>query len=109
MIQNGNDLRDKYLRHDKKFPHMWCPGCGNGIVMGALLRAIDKSGLEKDDVESFISAKINQSHQELVAAFPSDYESVIEEYKSKCVNQDINNPPHMVIEREIRKHIEQDH
>ena len=50
MVQNGNNLRHKYLRHDKKFPHMWCPGCGNGIVMGSLLRAIDRSGLEKDEV-----------------------------------------------------------
>ena len=45
----------------------------------------------------------------LIDLRPEDYESVIEEYKSKCVNQDINNPPHMVIEREIRRHIEQDH
>ena len=52
-----------------------------------------------------------EEFQEKVTALidlrPEDYESVIEEYKSKCVNQDINNPPHMVIEREIRKHIEQ--
>lgn len=50
MSQNGNDIRRKYLRHNKKFPHMWCPGCGNGIVMGCLLRAIDRSGLDKDEV-----------------------------------------------------------
>jgi 2-oxoglutarate ferredoxin oxidoreductase subunit beta len=50
MMQNENDIRHKYLRHDKKFPHMWCPGCGNGIVMGSLLRAIERSGLEKDDI-----------------------------------------------------------
>ena len=37
-------LIHKYLRHDKKFPHVWCPGCGNGIVMGALIRAIDRTG-----------------------------------------------------------------
>ena len=36
------------------------------------------SGMNEDDVESFITAKLNQSHQELVAAFPSDYESVLE-------------------------------
>ena len=36
------------------------------------------SGMDEDDVESFITAKLNQSHQELVAAFPSDYESVLE-------------------------------
>jgi 2-oxoglutarate ferredoxin oxidoreductase subunit beta len=43
-------LTHKYLRHDKKFPHIWCPGCGNGIVLGSLIRAIDRSGLHKDDV-----------------------------------------------------------
>lgn len=44
------DLRQKYLRHDKKFPHVWCPGCGNGIVLGALIRAIDRIGLAQDDI-----------------------------------------------------------
>lgn len=39
-----------YLRHDKKFPHVWCPGCGIGIFLGALIRAIDRVGYEKDEV-----------------------------------------------------------
>jgi len=39
-----------YLRPTKKFPNVWCAGCGIGIVMGALIRAIDRIGLEKDDV-----------------------------------------------------------
>ena len=43
-------LRHEYLRHNKKFPHVWCPGCGNGIVMGALLRAIHRLDIEKDDI-----------------------------------------------------------
>jgi len=43
-------IRHEYLRHDKKFPHVWCPGCGNGIVMGSLLRAISKLRLSKDEV-----------------------------------------------------------
>jgi 2-oxoglutarate/2-oxoacid ferredoxin oxidoreductase subunit beta len=43
-------LIHKYLRHDKKFPHVWCPGCGIGIMLGALVRAIDKCGFAKDDV-----------------------------------------------------------
>ena len=43
-------LIHKYLRHDKKFPHIWCPGCGNGIVLGSLIRAVDKLGLSKDEV-----------------------------------------------------------
>jgi 2-oxoglutarate ferredoxin oxidoreductase subunit beta len=43
-------LIHKYLRHDKKFPHVWCPGCGIGIMLGALIRAIDRIGYEKDEV-----------------------------------------------------------
>ena len=43
-------LIHKYLRHDKKFPHVWCPGCGIGIMLGALIRAIDRIGYEKDGV-----------------------------------------------------------
>lgn len=50
MVQNVEEIRRKYLRHDKKFPHIWCPGCGNGIILGSLLRAIDAIGLEKDDI-----------------------------------------------------------
>ncbi|MEA2103481.1 MAG: thiamine pyrophosphate-dependent enzyme [Candidatus Cloacimonadota bacterium] len=40
----------RYLRHDKKFPHVWCPGCGNGTVLGDILRAIYHLGLTKDEI-----------------------------------------------------------
>ena len=40
----------EYLRHKKKFPHMWCAGCGIGIVMHAIIRAVDRLGLDKDEV-----------------------------------------------------------
>ena len=39
-----------YLRQTKKFPNVWCSGCGIGIVMSALLRAVDRLCLPKDDV-----------------------------------------------------------
>lgn len=38
---------DKYLR-ENKMPHMWCAGCGNGIVLQAILRAIEQQGLDQD-------------------------------------------------------------
>jgi len=38
---------DKYLRPGK-LPHIWCPGCGHGIVLKGLLRAIDACELEKN-------------------------------------------------------------
>ena len=40
----------QYLRHTKKFPNVWCSGCGIGIVMAALIRAVDRLGLNKNDV-----------------------------------------------------------
>ena len=39
-----------YLRPTKKFPNVWCSGCGIGIVMSALIRAISRLALEKDDI-----------------------------------------------------------
>jgi 2-oxoglutarate ferredoxin oxidoreductase subunit beta len=39
-----------YLRHKKKFPNMWCAGCGIGIVMHAIIRAVDRLGLDRDEV-----------------------------------------------------------
>jgi len=40
---------DKYLRAGK-LPHIWCPGCGHGVVLKSLLRAVDKTGWEKDNI-----------------------------------------------------------
>jgi len=40
---------EKYLRI-KKFPLIWCAGCGDGIVLKAMLRAIDRIGLNKDEI-----------------------------------------------------------
>ncbi len=40
----------EYLRHHKKFPHVWCAGCGIGIVMGSILRSVEKLELNQDDV-----------------------------------------------------------
>jgi len=55
--------------------------------------------------------KYDEFHQKVAALIdlpPEDYDVTIKQHKSKYVNQDINNPPHSVIEREIRRHIEQD-
>ncbi len=40
----------KYLRKNKKCPHIWLPGCGHGIVMSSLLLAIDKKGYDKNAI-----------------------------------------------------------
>lgn len=43
-------IHERYLRHSKKFPNVWCAGCGIGIVLGAIVRAIDSLGLDKDEI-----------------------------------------------------------
>ncbi len=40
----------EYYLRDKHFPLIWCSGCGAGIVLKAMLRAIDKMGYDKDEV-----------------------------------------------------------
>lgn len=40
---------DKYLRPGK-LPHIWCPGCGHGIVLKAMIRAIHATGIEKNNI-----------------------------------------------------------
>lgn len=48
-VQKDIDVYD-YLRHEKKFPLIWCAGCGNGIILGSIIRALHSLGIEKDDV-----------------------------------------------------------
>lgn len=38
-----------YIR-DRFFPHLWCPGCGHGIILNNMLRAIDDLELDKNDI-----------------------------------------------------------
>lgn len=39
---------ENYFRDN--IPHIWCSGCGNGIVMSAFARAIEKLNYDKDEV-----------------------------------------------------------
>lgn len=45
----ASELIGKYMREDK-LPHIWCPGCGNGILMRDVAQAIDDLGLDKRKV-----------------------------------------------------------
>ena len=44
-----SELVQNYYRASK-LPHIWCPGCGNGIVTRSIVKAIDNLGLEKNKV-----------------------------------------------------------
>lgn len=41
-------LRSQYI------PHIWCPGCGHGIILKAILRAINRLQMDKDQI-AFVS------------------------------------------------------
>ena len=38
-----------YIRK-RFFPHMWCAGCGHGIILNAMLRAVENLGLDKKNI-----------------------------------------------------------
>ena len=44
-----SDLVSRYMRTDH-MPHIWCPGCGNGILMRDVAAAIDKLKLPQEKV-----------------------------------------------------------
>ncbi|MGB9840752.1 2-oxoacid:ferredoxin oxidoreductase subunit beta [Thermovenabulum sp.] len=40
---------EKYYRTER-LPHIWCPGCGHGIVTGAVIRAIDNLKIDQNKI-----------------------------------------------------------
>jgi len=54
LSQKPKSVVLSYLRARKKFPTVWCPGCSLGVIMGALIRAVHKLGLDKNEV-AFVS------------------------------------------------------
>lgn len=46
LITNKH-LKDAYIRSER-YPNIWCPGCGIGIVLACYIEAIEKSGIEID-------------------------------------------------------------
>ena len=39
-----------YLRMDARFPHVWCAGCGIGVMFGALIHAIDELEIPREKI-----------------------------------------------------------
>ncbi len=48
-MKSTEELIETYFRPGR-LPHLWCPGCGNGIILGAIIKAVDQEGLGKDEV-----------------------------------------------------------
>lgn len=50
MKTKKSNLAIHYLRRNKKFPTVWCPGCGNGIIFTSLIRAIDSLKMSRNKI-----------------------------------------------------------
>lgn len=46
-VRATSHLRDSMIRPER-FPNIWCPGCGIGIVLAAYVGALQKSGIAAD-------------------------------------------------------------
>jgi 2-oxoglutarate ferredoxin oxidoreductase subunit beta len=49
-VSAGTTASIKRLIRSEVFPTPFCPGCGHGILLGAILRAIDELGWSMDDL-----------------------------------------------------------
>jgi 2-oxoglutarate ferredoxin oxidoreductase subunit beta len=38
-----------YIRQ-RFFPHLWCSGCGHGIVLNGLIRAVERLGMSRNEI-----------------------------------------------------------
>ncbi|MBI9083330.1 MAG: 2-oxoacid:ferredoxin oxidoreductase subunit beta [Desulfobacterales bacterium] len=43
-------MANRRLIRERFFPHMWCPGCGHGIVLNSLLRAVEQLGMSRNEI-----------------------------------------------------------
>jgi 2-oxoglutarate/2-oxoacid ferredoxin oxidoreductase subunit beta len=49
-MKPGTTASIKRMIRPDAFPTPFCPGCGHGILMGAILRAVDELGLNMDEM-----------------------------------------------------------
>lgn len=47
-IGHGLHPLDNYLRKDR-IPHIWCPGCGLGVILNSYLRALKNSDIKPEE------------------------------------------------------------
>jgi 2-oxoglutarate ferredoxin oxidoreductase subunit beta len=49
MVEEKQSPYLKYLREDR-LPHIFCPGCGNGMVMNAFFKALEGTEIDFDNI-----------------------------------------------------------
>jgi 2-oxoglutarate ferredoxin oxidoreductase subunit beta len=66
-------LKIEEFLHTDRLPHIWCPGCGIGIVTGAFLRVLMSLGLKRENsvVVSGIGCSSRASNYMAIGTVPS--------------------------------------
>jgi 2-oxoglutarate ferredoxin oxidoreductase subunit beta len=49
MTETSTHPYERFLRKDR-IPHIWCEGCGNGIILNSFARALDELNMDLDKV-----------------------------------------------------------
>ena len=49
MTEEATHPYERFLRKDR-IPHIWCEGCGNGIILNCFARALDELNMDLDKV-----------------------------------------------------------
>ena len=49
MTEEATHPYERFLRKDR-IPHIWCEGCGNGIILNCFVRALDELNIDLDKV-----------------------------------------------------------
>ena len=52
MTEKSLELEHPYERFLRKerMPHIWCEGCGNGIILNCFVRALDELNIDLNNV-----------------------------------------------------------
>ena len=50
VLEEGIDHPTEALLRKDRLPHIWCPGCGIGVAMGAFVQALGEAGIGRDNL-----------------------------------------------------------
>ncbi len=53
-----------YIR-ERFFPHIWCPGCGHGIILNGLIRAVEQLRIPKSDIVMVSGHRLFRAHRRI--------------------------------------------
>jgi 2-oxoglutarate ferredoxin oxidoreductase subunit beta len=50
LLEEGIEHPTELALRKDRLPHIWCPGCGIGVAMGAFVRALEEAKIDRDNL-----------------------------------------------------------